>query len=58
MSGQKATSGKGRNDSRPNGKAWKKRKRTGEEGANGKTVAGYTHAKHEIRFAKRNGGAK
>lgn len=41
----------GRNDDRPNGKAWKKRKRVNKK--TGKTIGGYTPAKLKIRAEKR-----
>lgn len=41
------------NTDRKCGKAWKKHKRTGQEGANGKTVGGYTPAKIAERAARR-----
>lgn len=39
----------GRNDDRKCGKGFKKNPKTGREGANGKTVGGYSPAKLEIR---------
>ena len=41
----------GRNDDRPNGKAWKKKKRLPKK--TGKTTQGYTPAKLKIRAEKR-----
>ena len=47
----KGKSSDGRNDDRPNGKAWKKRKRINKQ--TGKTTDGYTPAKLKIRAEKR-----
>jgi hypothetical protein len=52
MGKNKSKSG-GRNDDRPNGKAWKKTKAVQKN--TGKTLKGYSPAKISIRATKRSG---
>lgn len=47
--GGKPSASTGRNSDRKCGKASKKHPKTGREGANGKTVGGYSPSKLEIR---------